>query len=483
MYRFTLTLAVALATALAPVSSAGTRDAVPPSLNPALAPEPAYTMGSTNTLYWQPVTGWVPDATNRHYDILVRDQTTGAERTIGVAGAGTSSYTVTAAQFPTPPAGRTFSYEIRASEHYCTEVVADQCVKRAWLTSAWSNPRSSTQDATPPVVSGVLLENGAAFTSGRRVAVHLDANDPGAHPSGLAGVQFSSDPSLPCPMLGLCDEPFAANTFVDLPAGTDGVRTMYVRVYDAAQPAGSGAAIGRGRFGTPTGNASNVVSDTIVLDTVAPTVVVKRTPEPQRAGEPVTLDASASSDNGGFNADSGVDAGSAIWDFGDGTKSSGLAVSHTYRSPGTYTAQFTLRDNAGNAETTSTPVTIMPATWGGTGTATQTTKAPPTTPQPTDATPPDVSHVRVVRQKGRLQLTLVVSEPATLVVQVDRLRPRPRRTVAVRNIAVTAGRSKEILVRALRSASYRVLVAARDQAGNSSSTHAVVVRAAKRARK
>jgi len=81
----------------------------------------------------------------------------------------------------------------------------------------------------------------------------------------------------------------AANTFVDLPAGTDGVRTMYVRVYDAAQPAGSGAAIGRGRFGTPTGNASNVVSDTIVLDTVAPTVVVKRTPEPQRAGEPVTV--------------------------------------------------------------------------------------------------------------------------------------------------------------------------------------------------
>ena len=56
-------------------------------------------------------------------------------------------------------------------------------------------------------------------------------------------------------------------------------------------------------------------------------------------GEETVFDASASKD-----PDGGIV--SYDWDFGDGTKASGIEVAHTYEKPGSYTAKLVVRDEA-----------------------------------------------------------------------------------------------------------------------------------------
>jgi PKD domain len=204
----------------------------------------------------------------------------------------------------------------------------------------------------------------------------------------VSAVQFSADPTFPCPKLGVCGSPFTSDAVVTLRPGSDGLRSVYARVFDSQAPGGGDDVIGLrdGSFGLPPGNMSEVASASIVLDTTGPKLVVSRSPEPQKAGQPVSFDGSQSVDNGGFNADSGVDAGTAVWDFGDGTKGSGLATTHVYAAAGSYKATLSLRDRVGNQSTLTVPVTIMPSNWGGTGTPTQTVGTP--TSAPTQADPP-----------------------------------------------------------------------------------------------
>ncbi|MBS7657034.1 PKD domain-containing protein [Candidatus Bathyarchaeota archaeon] len=47
------------------------------------------------------------------------------------------------------------------------------------------------------------------------------------------------------------------------------------------------------------------------------------------------------------------------WDFGDGTNSSGVAVSHVYSAPGEYVVVLTVFDKAGNRAVDSTVVTVL----------------------------------------------------------------------------------------------------------------------------
>ncbi len=67
--------------------------------------------------------------------------------------------------------------------------------------------------------------------------------------------------------------------------------------------------------------------------------------------EPVTLDASASSDNIGII--------NYEWDFGDGTTGTGLIISHTYLDPGIYYITLIVRDKEGNNATDSATITVL----------------------------------------------------------------------------------------------------------------------------
>jgi hypothetical protein len=232
-------------------------------------------------------------------------------------------------------------------------------------------------------------------------------------------------------------------------------------------------------FGPPDGNASSPSSDSILLDTTGPKLNVMRTPEPQKAGKPVTFDGSLSVDAGGFNADSGVDAGTAVWDFGDGTKSSGLAVSHQYAIAGTYTSAFTLRDKVGNVSTLQVPVTVMPSDWGGTGTPTQTAGTPTANPSQADTTAPVLSGVKVARAGTRLRVSFNLSEDASVLIGVERIRPR--RIVAGTTRRLKPGaRVVTLRARLERRTRYRVLVAGRDAAGNTGPTRVLIVRGPRR---
>ncbi len=72
--------------------------------------------------------------------------------------------------------------------------------------------------------------------------------------------------------------------------------------------------------------------------------------------EPVEFTAAASFDSDGWLQ-------KYVWNFGDGTSGSGITVSHTFTSPGTYAVTMTVTDNCGAARTASTLALITPTSF------------------------------------------------------------------------------------------------------------------------
>jgi hypothetical protein len=293
-------------------------------------------------------------------------------------------------------------------------------------------------------------------------------------------VQFSPDGSFGCPIQALtCASPYAPQMAVTLLPGPDGPRTVFARFYDRAR--GPGAAATPSPFERhPPGNVSVPTSDTILLDTAGPTPTMTRSAEPAMMNVPVSLNASASRDQGGFGADSGLDAGTAVWDFGDGTNGSGLAVTHTYTQAGAFNASLSIRDRAGNESRLAFVVTVSPTAPGGSTTTTGTPTQNP--PPPADTTAPTLSGVRFVR---RARITFSLSEPATVFLEVRRLRPRPLVALLRVRRASAAGSTvislpAKIRKRFARAGRYRILIAGRDGAGNASRVTTLTIRGRKR---
>lgn len=217
-------------------------------------------------------------------------------------------------------------------------------------------------DGTPPTAT-MTINAGAAFTDRREVSLDVTASDPpiGTIPNSSSGVtehaiDTDGDGTYPCSILigavdlSGCARPFAPRIPFTLPDG-DGPKTVGVMVGDGARDV---IVPCTGRFcirllGSPiAGNASPPATDSIVLDTTPPVAqpVVSATAVP--AGGSVSFDAGLSSDPNPAVA-SGIDPAATTWDLGDGSVSSGPAVTHVYAVGGTFTGSVIVRDRAGNA--------------------------------------------------------------------------------------------------------------------------------------
>ncbi|HUE28141.1 MAG TPA: PKD domain-containing protein, partial [Solirubrobacteraceae bacterium] len=83
------------------------------------------------------------------------------------------------------------------------------------------------------------------------------------------------------------------------------------------------------------------------------------TPNPVVAGQPVALTVTAS--------DANQDPLTTTWSFGDGSTGTGAATSHTYATPGMYTAVATVSDGVAQVQSTIVINVSAPTTGGGTG--------------------------------------------------------------------------------------------------------------------
>jgi PKD repeat protein len=100
--------------------------------------------------------------------------------------------------------------------------------------------------------------------------------------------------------------------------------------------------------------ASNSTTVTITVTNRPPTAVATANPTSGPASLAVAFSGTGSSDPDG-------DPLSYSWSFGDGTTGSGAAVSHTYSTPGSYTATLTVNDSHGGSNSATVAITVLTA--------------------------------------------------------------------------------------------------------------------------
>ena len=88
------------------------------------------------------------------------------------------------------------------------------------------------------------------------------------------------------------------------------------------------------------------------IDFTPPVAVIVTTPEPPSGDPPLTVifDASGSTDNRGI--------ASYSWDFGDGSTGTGVVITHTFESAGTFIVILTVTDFFGNKDIDTKVITV-----------------------------------------------------------------------------------------------------------------------------
>ena len=300
----------------------------------------------TTTLTWLPPTFAPPTGTDKQ-EVTTTDLGGGSPQTFSAAS--------TTASFPLMLSdGHRYSITVAA----CTTAT---CTLGGVGTTETTG--TTVIDATPP--SGtVQINDGAVATNNRNVTLNLDATDPliGGAPGTSSGVTQSAtdidgDGTIPCLLFGPtpdssgCAVPFAPATPATLTAG-DGVKKVGVQFGDGARvntspcPPGILCLTLLGSF--IEGNKSAIATDTILLDTVKPTAVVKQDRTTVNRGDQVNFDAGSSADQASV-ATSGIDLPTAAWQWKDGTPATnGAKVSHVFNQAGTFVGELRVKDLAGN---------------------------------------------------------------------------------------------------------------------------------------
>ncbi|MCU0307025.1 MAG: PKD domain-containing protein [Thermoleophilia bacterium] len=345
--------ALAGACAVPALASAAPLDA------PALTPLPGFAQGTALGVNFAPAPGtFVSDHIGRVFEVRAVDQTGGPTVTAEVPAAQTGASLNLLN-------GHEYSVRVRAKATLVIDPPGPPPPIFIPQQGSWSAESVTRMDDTDPTGT-VVVNGGALFTNTRQVTLALQANDPpsnGQPASGVGRVQLGEAGVIPCPNILLpgadtsgCPKPFAPSLPHTLKEGPDGPRTVSVRYRDQAVRTGTGLIV----FLGPEGNASTIVNDQILLDTLAPTANVSQSATTVVQGTPVSVDAAPSVDGTNGPNDSGVDPASAQWAFGDGTTATGPTAAHTYAQPGTYSGSLTLKDRAGNQSTKQFSVTVTP---------------------------------------------------------------------------------------------------------------------------
>src|SRR3989339_243501 len=273
---------------------------------------------------------WQDNSSNETEFKIMRSSTTSNNNAFSAIGRTTSvRYTDTGLS-----AGATYYYKIKAYQD--TKYNNDSDIVSV-------TPTGSADDLTKPSGS-ISINSGASYAKTTAVTLGLSASDS----VGVTGYYLSTSSTTPSASASgwiaiTSTTSYRANVSYSLSTG-DGSKTIYVWYKDAA------------------GNVSSTASDSITLDTTAPTLSIT-----SPTSSSTYTSTSATISLGGNASDSGSGISAVTWNNdkgGSGTASgtTGWTVSNISLSSGDNKITVTAKDGAGNTSTDTITVAYSPMT-------------------------------------------------------------------------------------------------------------------------
>ena len=330
---------------------AGGTTALSAVTSPTLTPAP-FTKGIlgagnavTVAVRWLP-SAFTPITAQDHHDVFLTEVGAGVPEASGPTGSGIGNLSLAVTN------GREYRVRIVACQK------AGVCTSPAGSTD-WVEAVATTRvDATPPAGT-VQINGGASATNKLEVTLALAASDPlidgrAGTSSGVSefALDLDGDGTLPCTVafndLAGCAKPFVASVPVTLLAG-DGVKQVGVQFGDGAREMPVACPACSPSTANPiAGNASNIVTDSIILDTIKPLAGVTQNGSVVDRGGSLTFDASTSAETSP-TIGSGIDLATATWNFNDSSPpATGAKVTHAFSRSGTFVGELRIKDRAGN---------------------------------------------------------------------------------------------------------------------------------------
>lgn len=198
-------------------------------------------------------------------------------------------------------------------------------------------PTAPTDSTAPTLTSpslADLTDGNGIVTDGDRVGAAVTVTDAGG--SGLANVTVNASR-------------FGVGSVLLTDSNDDGVYNGSF-IVNATRAGLDGTVRPQFRAADTAGNQNATRGASLTLDTTAPGVSAVADTRTVTVGETVRFSVNA--------GDATSTITSYTWQLGDGTTASGPTVNHSYASSGTYAAEVTVTDSAGNADTSTIRITV-----------------------------------------------------------------------------------------------------------------------------